>query len=494
MSEFRERVGVAPKTIKTFHCPFSYIESWLVLEAEEHEHGVALDWELQRGHRWTREQQIHYVENVVRGYVDVAGLTIRFNSPSWRVDRDPKSDLKDQVTCIDGLQRLSAVRAYINGEFTVFGLRPEDMPRRLILRDLEFVFQMYDFQTRKDVWGYYLAINAGGTPHSVEEIARVQEEYDRLCAESEQKDESVSCENEVPEPLTLFEVTDNVEPLTQNQSPVQINGDESIQDSQLVDTVLSPDLNDEVVEVSVDDRPPEVDPMAQRVAVESNPLLITPDWSLVKVVEGLNNIDVYSLYERWDSECVNCSSNKVVKNGYRDGEFIDMPVRGKHVKQFARTGRFRCVHCSANRLLARPGLHVDYRITHRLLNYIFDGLARKKSFVTLDAEVGLGSRTIASIVNRHVNSIGIEVRYDLPDALVLVSFNKTMLLVLDYETRELLDVLENFSNIQSFELYLMRFPNIRLIYMLDWGVHHQSIARVIPCVEIKPLVELPALN
>lgn len=174
--QFIEIIKPIASPIKSFHCGFNYIEQWLQNEQEASEHGVELNPDFQRGHVWTEKQQIRYIENILRKIVDDSGLTIRFNCPSWRTDRDPKSNLIEQTVCLDGLQRLTAVRRFINGELKVFGFEFNELPRRTILRDLQLVFKMYDFQFRKDLLQYYLDINEGSTPHSKMNLEYVREE------------------------------------------------------------------------------------------------------------------------------------------------------------------------------------------------------------------------------------------------------------------------------------------------------------------------------
>ena len=115
------------------------------MEAEAVEHGVDINPDFQRGHIWTEAQQVAYIENVLRRIVDESGLTIRFNCPTWR-EAKLSGDLPDQVVCIDGLQRLTAIRKFISKELPIFGLEYELLPMRVILRDLQLVIKMYDFQ------------------------------------------------------------------------------------------------------------------------------------------------------------------------------------------------------------------------------------------------------------------------------------------------------------------------------------------------------------
>ena len=173
--EFLKIVNPLERPLRTFNCGFSYLETWLKLENEEGApHGVNLIPDFQRGHVWTEVQQVHYIENVLRRIVDESGLTIRFNCPSWRNDKAKDSDLIDQTVCIDGLQRLTAIRRFIAGELKIFGFDFKDLPQRIILRDLTVVLKLYDFQYERELLQYYIDINNGGTAHSDVEIRRVK--------------------------------------------------------------------------------------------------------------------------------------------------------------------------------------------------------------------------------------------------------------------------------------------------------------------------------
>lgn len=172
--ELKRLINPLERPTRTWHCGFSYLETWLENESLDIMHGVELVPDFQRGHVWSEEQQVKYIENVLRRIVDESGLTIRFNCPSWRNDREKNTDLLDQMVCIDGLQRLTAIRRFIAGEMKVFGVGFDVLPRRTILRDLQIVVKMYDFQFRRDLLNFYLDINGGGIAHSKEELNRVK--------------------------------------------------------------------------------------------------------------------------------------------------------------------------------------------------------------------------------------------------------------------------------------------------------------------------------
>ncbi len=151
---------------------FNYVELALALYGEDG--GLDLVPDFQRGHVWTQEQQERWIEAVLRGAISTSGLMIQFNSPAWEsgnyIGKLPKT-----TVCVDGLQRLTAIRKFMAGEISAFGRTVDQFngtsydSRRYRIR-----VAVHGFQTREELLQYYIDLNAGGTPHSEEEIARVR--------------------------------------------------------------------------------------------------------------------------------------------------------------------------------------------------------------------------------------------------------------------------------------------------------------------------------
>jgi hypothetical protein len=138
--------------------------------------GMELNPDFQRGHVWTAEQQQHYIENVLRGVVSSSGFVLQFNCPNWDSDK-VVADLPKGFQCIDGLQRLTAVQEFLEGNVKPFGLSPSDLDiSSFSMRGSTFRFRVavHTFSRREDLLSHYLALNTGGTPHSKEEIERVK--------------------------------------------------------------------------------------------------------------------------------------------------------------------------------------------------------------------------------------------------------------------------------------------------------------------------------
>lgn len=131
--------------------------------------GIDLDPDYQRAHVWSREQQVAYVEYTLMG--GEVGQLITWNNPTWNGSWRAPTEL------IDGKQRLEAVRAFMRDEVTAFGHRvSEYSDADLMLGGIRpaFRFQVCCLKTREEILQLYLNINAGGTPHTEEEIARAR--------------------------------------------------------------------------------------------------------------------------------------------------------------------------------------------------------------------------------------------------------------------------------------------------------------------------------
>ena len=143
---------------------------------------VDLNPVFQRGHVWTREQQVAYIENFLRSPQTV-NKTIYMNDlfVYSNVDKvtDENNMVAGKIVCLDGLQRLTAALDFVHGKFNVFnGVSYDDIlnsPNRTrILNDCVFDINYLLLSNNKEVIDFYVDFNAGGTPHTKEEIERVK--------------------------------------------------------------------------------------------------------------------------------------------------------------------------------------------------------------------------------------------------------------------------------------------------------------------------------
>lgn len=142
------------------------------IEEEVSAMGLQLNPEFQRGHVWSEEQQTAWLEYHLRG--GKSGNTIYFNNPFWKSAREPKpSEYRDYV-CVDGLQRITAAQRFINNELRVFGTYFKEFEDRIRVLPQTMILNVNDLKSEKEVLQWYIDMNAGGTPHTKEEIERVK--------------------------------------------------------------------------------------------------------------------------------------------------------------------------------------------------------------------------------------------------------------------------------------------------------------------------------
>lgn len=131
------------------------------------EDGLELIPDFQRGHVWTEKQQEKYVEFVLRG--GESGLDIYFNHTKWNSWTEENMGW---FVCVDGLQRLTACRKFMNNELKVLGYFHDEFEDKLS-STVRLRFHVNNLPTRREVLEWYLQINSGGTVHTEEELNRV---------------------------------------------------------------------------------------------------------------------------------------------------------------------------------------------------------------------------------------------------------------------------------------------------------------------------------
>lgn len=130
----------------------------------------------QRGHVWSEEQQIAFVEYGLMGGEN--SMVITTNCPGWMVDWRGPYEL------VDGLQRVTAVLRFVRGEIPAFGRRIGEYEDKLrSTSGPHFRWRVCNLPTRAEVLRLYLLMNAGGVVHSAKEIECVR----RLLAQEEKK-------------------------------------------------------------------------------------------------------------------------------------------------------------------------------------------------------------------------------------------------------------------------------------------------------------------
>lgn len=127
---------------------------------------LELDPDFQRNHVWSENQQIKYVEYLIQG--GPSARVIYWACKGW----NSVGDL-GPVVLVDGKQRLEAVRRFMRNEIPIFGQLLSEYSDNIKVTGANLEFSIADIG-RKDTLKWYIALNAGGTPHTIEEINKVQ--------------------------------------------------------------------------------------------------------------------------------------------------------------------------------------------------------------------------------------------------------------------------------------------------------------------------------
>ena len=125
----------------------------------------------QRGHVWTDNQKVRYVEFILQG--GQSGRDIYTNSPGW--SEGATGDENNPYILVDGKQRLDAVLGYLNNEFPIFGGNYHRDYSGRINSSVGLRWHVNELRTYREVLQWYVDLNAGGVVHSDSEIARVRE-------------------------------------------------------------------------------------------------------------------------------------------------------------------------------------------------------------------------------------------------------------------------------------------------------------------------------
>lgn len=142
----------------------NYLQTWITEQQEDLK--LQLNPDFQRGHVWTREQQIAYVEYILHG--GKSGLELYFNIPG------ANQNWSGDFVCVDGLQRITACLAFINNEIPVFGWFISKYTDNIRMADVNLSININNLKTQREVLTWYLEMNTGGTVHTIEELNKVR--------------------------------------------------------------------------------------------------------------------------------------------------------------------------------------------------------------------------------------------------------------------------------------------------------------------------------
>ncbi|WP_311078210.1 DUF262 domain-containing protein [Paenibacillus polymyxa] len=152
----------------SWECDYSLVSFVNFIEENEREYGLQMNPDFQRGHVWTEQQQISYIEFLLRG--GKTARVIYLNNNHWQ-KMNPEGE--EWFVCVDGLQRATAIRRFVNNEIQAFGFYFNEFEGRSRMAQGVRI-HINDLQTRKEVLQWYIEFNSGGTVHTEEEINRVK--------------------------------------------------------------------------------------------------------------------------------------------------------------------------------------------------------------------------------------------------------------------------------------------------------------------------------
>jgi hypothetical protein len=143
-----------------------FVENWVT----NHRGIKVVVPDFQRCRVWTREQQVLYIENMLRGHP--SGRDVYYNHPTWGSFEDAE---KYPLEIIDGQQRINAVVDFMSNKLPVFGGNfYKDFDGGNNPYTAFFKVHVLNMKSRRKVIEWYIAFNAGGTVHTSEEMDRVR--------------------------------------------------------------------------------------------------------------------------------------------------------------------------------------------------------------------------------------------------------------------------------------------------------------------------------
>lgn len=169
---------IKPVRASSWHSVFSFrrIEAVLIEYGKDYG-GLDLQPDFQRGHKWTEQQQSHFIENAIRGVLPSSAFLVQFNCPNFD-DGNYEGSLPLGLQCIDGLQRITAISRFMRGEIKAFDYSVEELhDTKYSLTSGSFLnlnLEIFTYQRRVDVIQHYIDFNSGGTKHEESEIDRVK--------------------------------------------------------------------------------------------------------------------------------------------------------------------------------------------------------------------------------------------------------------------------------------------------------------------------------
>lgn len=159
------------KRVGDWECDYTFSFFINSIERMIEEEGLELNPDFQRGHLWTEEQQIAYIEFILKG--GKTSRVIYLNNPNWGSWSSKDMIKYDDFVCVDGLQRITAVQRFVKNEIKVFGHYYSEYDNKT-KRQTFLKINVNSLPSKKDVLQWYIEMNSGGIIHSIDEIERVK--------------------------------------------------------------------------------------------------------------------------------------------------------------------------------------------------------------------------------------------------------------------------------------------------------------------------------
>lgn len=158
-------VGAADSTTMPFRNYFDELSQYHVTDVEKTSEELlsSMTPEFQRENtKWTTTTQIKFIENLLSG--------CKTSLLMYAIGKLGEKTSFNTSYLLDGLQRNTAISAFINGEFKIFNeFYYADIDSRLALGNCRLDVQFYVFPTHRAACLHYIAMNEGIT-HSPQDM------------------------------------------------------------------------------------------------------------------------------------------------------------------------------------------------------------------------------------------------------------------------------------------------------------------------------------
>ena len=146
----------------SYHVNVSWRDLDRHLEDLRRNRRLELEPPFQRSHVWTKEEQISFVEYGLKG--GLSGRNVYLNARRWGTG-EPYP-----LVLVDGLQRITAVLAFLNDEIPAFGTLRSEYEDDMHYTSPCFEWFVNDLPSMHMVVDWYVELNSTGRPHTVAEI------------------------------------------------------------------------------------------------------------------------------------------------------------------------------------------------------------------------------------------------------------------------------------------------------------------------------------